>query len=207
MLTNKLSIVAAAALLTANLGLAGENTAVAPIKAAENHFYTSLEGGVSYIDYGKISHNRYDYYAAAGRLAVGYLMNVTDNFDAGIELGFGAFQKHHHVSKSKKTDFRASTRLDTDLLGVVKYNFTNNFNIFGKVGVVYVDDSYSLKFTNGSQGGSGNGFAPKAALGVGYKINQNFETTLSYSHVFGDGLQTSERSNSALLVGLIYNFV
>lgn len=243
MLKNKLTIVAAAALFTANLGLAGENTAVAPVaKAAENHFYASLEGGVvaaemgsKWSDYinakakylaeesGRTTHAEHRNFGIAGRLAVGYLMNVATNFNAGVETGFSLYQGPHFKINDSANKFEGTSYgYDIDLLGVAKYNFTNSFNVFGKAGAVYATqksegkikgDFYNEELKGGKM--SDHKFAPKAALGIGYNINQNFEVTLAYSHVFGktwkESFLTSNKNNiistDAILVGLTYNFV
>ncbi len=152
--------------------------------------------------------SKVDNFAAAAH--IGYLFPVTQNFLLGAELGYNYLPENKYTfgiasafpGKDPKTALVNGTikysQYSLDLLGVAKYYVTDEFNIFGKAGIAYVNQKVTQSFTNGNPGdpdllkrlpsisSSEAKFLPKVAVGVGYNITQNVELTAQYSHTFGD---------------------
>ena len=151
--------------------------------------------------------SKFDHFAAAAHM--GYLFPVTQNFLLGAELGYNYLPENKYTFgaagvTAPKTDLVNGTikysQYSIDLLGVAKYYVTDEFNIFGKAGIAYVNQKVTQSFTEGNSGldvqdflktlpsisSSEAKFLPKVAVGVGYNITQNVELTAQYSHTFGD---------------------
>jgi len=138
----------------------------------------------------------------AGRIYGGYLFPINSKFSAGAELGYAMYPKNkdtltltffdgiyafNHTFKSRYVD----------LLGVAKYNITDNFNIFGKFGGAYVMQKFSVNTTINNADTSGynvknNKLLPEVAAGIGYSFAQNFSVDLTYAHVFGKSVDTGK---------------
>lgn len=185
---NKLTITACVALLStsAAVGLAGEYTPPAPTGLG-NYAYVGLEGGAARFFAG---HGLYHDWRISGKALGGYLWKAANQFYAGLELGFAVTRPQYSNTNLEINVY------DIDLLGVAKYDFTENFNIFAKVGGAYLSTSKS---------DIDNTFRVKASLGLGYDFNNNWGITLSYSRIFVTGFDDEEIDNVHL--GVIYRFV
>ncbi len=166
-----INIVAASVLLaTASLAMADD------VMSTENSgFYVGAllgDGRVAYTNASTgsvVSRN----HGIDGGINAGYM--ITNNF--GVETGLIQY------SKVKLTD--GSTITDNNNLyvaGVAKYNFSNDFNVFGKLGLARVHTKLpeSLTFSNGAvvtKGGYSK-FSGFGALGVGYMATQNVQLSV-----------------------------
>ncbi|MGJ3501412.1 hypothetical protein PsalN5692_01910 [Piscirickettsia salmonis] len=73
----------------------------------------------------------------AGRINTGYLWNQ-GSLNYGVELGYATYANSKY-SVTNKDDTRTLkySGNNIDLLGVIQYNFTPNWNIFAKVSLAY----------------------------------------------------------------------
>lgn len=155
-----------------------------------------------------------DGWNSAFRLFGGYMWLVSSKFDAGIELGISRLSGNRYDFSSDKPTIISSSHLvinqwQIDLLGVAKYNFTKNFNVFAKAGAAYAWQRYSpnsfflmpLPELDVWLSGFGNALLPKIVIGTGYDFNAHFGMTLSYSHLFGNSDTGIDRSFSVALPG------
>ncbi|KLV36953.1 outer membrane protein [Piscirickettsia salmonis] len=106
----------------------------------------------------------------AGRINAGYLWNQ-GSLNYGVELGYATYANSKY-SVTNKDDTRTLKYSGTniDLLGVIQYNFTPNWNIFAKAGLAYVtqktsgSNAFKLEFE------SNNKVLSEVALGAGYEF-------------------------------------
>lgn len=144
----------------------------------------------------------------AGRIFGGY--QFSDYF--GTELGFTKFSnatiKFTQGTLTGNGTIK-SYAVDAVLKGIVP--FQNGFNLFGKLGAAYLDESSNNVTVTGAGGVSGTGSGstdkvlPTFGLGAGYDINQNFTTDLSWLRIQATG-NTNLQSTDLITAGLIYNF-
>lgn len=200
--TNKISVFLTAALLSQAV-FAGP--------------YAAIEGGVN--GYG--GNNIYDNFfesegkGPVGRLSAGYLWDLNDRFQIGLETGFSKYFKD---LKANGTDWWNDTswnarykRWDVDLLGVVDFHATERFNLFAKAGAAYANQKTSasifMQNTTYTYSDTDNIVSPKAVIGMGYDVTDNVNLNLSLNHT----IHINRRDNSdlgatAVLAGIKYNF-
>ncbi len=147
--------------------------------------------------------NKFDNFAAT--VHMGYLFSVTQNFLLGAEFGYTYLPENKYTfdlqtlaNPSIKPDVTGTIKYNTqyslDLLGVAKYYVTNEFNVFGKAGISYVNQEVIQSFAGQVSPGiltkkltkKKGKVLPKLAVGIGYDIAPNVELTAEYSHTFGD---------------------
>lgn len=137
---------------------------------------------------------------------MGYLFELARGFLVGPEVGYLYLPE----SREKTTYFKTRFIFDSDqnlkityndyavdLLGVAKYYFSDNFNVFAKAGGAYVQQKFNLDHTDGfgktiETGSKSTGkVLPVVGGGFGYKIRPNVELTVTYLHGFGDDLSSA----------------
>ena len=155
----------------------------------------------------------------SGQLAAGYLWGC-DNLNYGLELGLLYYPSAKinipvidiHSGEQVSSIGVKFDGTNIDLLGVLKYNFDNGFNVFAKAGAAYVDqkatlDAPVLGVVRLSQ--TDHKVAPEVALGVGYQFDQNWGINFTVNTVFagrfGDDQKVVSKNGSALF-GVSYRF-
>lgn len=157
----------------------------------------------------------------AGRLAIGYQFN--QNF--AVELGYLRLGSKKIDLKSAKMgnpaiDLKdssmtfAQNALDLAAKGIVP--ISNNFNVYGKLGVAYLTSNVSIDGKdskdqkvsyniNDAAGLKKRQWAPEVAVGVSYDITPNVAIDTSWTHIHTIGKNRAGNVNFAS-VGLSYNF-
>ncbi len=137
---------------------------------------------------------------------VGYLAKVAQNFLAGAEVGYTYLPKSKYTfDETRGTVSPAINNKGVgvnysdyafSLLAVGKYYVTSEFNVFGKAGIAYVNQSISVNraATSTSHASTSSVTAekilPEAAVGVGYNLTPSVELTAQYSRIFGRKVHT-----------------
>jgi outer membrane immunogenic protein len=154
----------------------------------------------------------------SGQLAAGYLWGC-DSLNYGLELGYLYYPSAKinldvvdANGNNVNVGYLKIDGTNLDLLGVLKYNFDNGFNVFAKAGAAYVDQKIKVKIPvagiiNASV--TDHKVAPEVALGVGYQFDQNWGINFTVNTVFaghiGDDNKAVSKNGSAL-VGVSYRF-
>ncbi len=197
-----LASVAAASLGTASLALAGGPDQPINTPAPKGGMYAGIGLGVGSLDMPSdissdaivSNQDQKNNMGLAGRLDVGYLMDVRSNMLVGAELGYNYLPQtkytvtYDDANGTVNNEYKY-TQYSVDALGVAKYLMQNGFDIFGKAGVAYVKQT--AKLTSGNSAVSKDHLGkilPEVALGAGYAVNSNVEATFTYAHVFGDDI-------------------
>lgn len=109
---------------------------------------------------------------------LGYQYAFTQNWAAGLELGYTSFGK----TKYNFNDIPSATLTNTgvQVMAVGSYMMLNGFNAFVKGGAI---DEYTKSSTPTDK--SPTQWLPAAAAGIGYMPLQNFNIALQYEHTFG----------------------
>ncbi|WIH24962.1 outer membrane protein [Photobacterium damselae] len=148
----------------------------------------------------------YELRGLAGGIDAGYLWQ-TQQVEYGVELGFDTYAKNkYRIGDAFRMDYKG---YNLDLLGVAKYNFSSQWNVFGKAGLAYVNQKLTVD-DFGSK--NKNEIKPKVALGFGYDFTPELGMNAEYSHVFAadanslksDG--TKVASVNMLTLGVQYRF-
>ncbi|ALA25985.1 hypothetical protein AVI51_07815 [Piscirickettsia salmonis] len=153
---------------------------MAPIFASTGPYVQSQVG------YGKLatgSANGLDHHygGLSGRLSAGYLFGGRQ-LRYGAELGLASYASSCYQSANTSLTYQGAS---ADLLGVLSYQLGARWNVFGKLGLAYIDQQTEGNlFPN--QLDSSNALQPKVALGLGYSLTAAIGVNLSYSHTFGD---------------------
>lgn len=234
------SLVGTAMLGVSTLGLAAAPTlmtptTVAPACTAVSGPYIGAQIGIGGMDTKKLSQETKEEFPTihkedihhwdpiVGRIFGGYLWSQ-DALSYGAELGFAMYPDNTYKledNQSGPTKYNYKYEgYNIDLLGVVKYVVANNLNVFGKAGVAYASQKFSLKTESSSMDKTEYEFLPEVAVGVGYDINQNVAIDLTYSHIFGKSpkeysdatdlpkdLYKDVASVDALMLGINYHIV
>jgi len=148
--------------------------------------------------------------------ATGYLWGC-DAVNYGVELGGLLYPRTTTSNRAiPGTNINSNFSVNgynVDLLGVLKYNFPSGFNVFAKGGVAYVNQKVSLNAlgsssTTVSLNKTDDTFAPEAAIGVGYQLNQNWDVNLTVNTVFAGEYKADHvvARNGNVLLGATYHF-
>ncbi|TLS80400.1 outer membrane protein [Photobacterium damselae] len=148
----------------------------------------------------------YELRGLAGGIDAGYLWQ-TQQVEYGVELGFDTYAKNkYRIGDAFHMDYKG---YNLDLLGVAKYNFSSQWNVFGKAGLAYVNQKLTVD-DFGSK--NKNEIKPKVSLGFGYDFTPELGMNAEFSHVFAadanslksDG--TKVASVNMLTLGMQYRF-
>lgn len=157
----------------------------------------------------------------AGRLFAGYQFN--DNFAA--ELGYSKFSNAKSNAYATGVDsvssLAESVSIGTttksyavDLVGKAILPLQNCFNVYGKLGVAYLNERVDLNvsdvengvtLSNESFSASEHKVLPTFGVGAGYEINQNLAADLSWNHIQKVG-NTDLTNKDMIALGLTYRF-
>ncbi|BDR35925.1 transporter [Photobacterium damselae subsp. damselae] len=167
-------------------------------------------GGMDTPDLKVDQTSSYELRGLAGGIDVGYLWQ-TQQVEYGVELGFDTYAKNkYRIGDAFHMDYKG---YNLDLLGVAKYNFSSQWNVFGKAGLAYVNQKLTADGLGlGLIGKNKNEIKPKVALGFGYDFTAELGMNAEYSHVFaGDANSlksdgTKVASVDMLTLGVQYRF-
>jgi OmpA-OmpF porin, OOP family len=147
----------------------------------------------------------------AGRVFGGYQFNQY----TGLELGFTKFSNMNTSGIYTFSGYNFSTSgtiktYATDVVAKLNLPLSNGFNIFGKLGVAYLNEQWSISSSNASIGsvnasGTEDGFLPTFGLGLGYDVNQNISADVSWMRIQQVGSVNLD-STDTVMVGLSYHF-
>ncbi|HIF9218023.1 TPA: outer membrane protein [Photobacterium damselae] len=165
-------------------------------------------GGMDTPDLEVNQTSSYELRGLAGGIDAGYLWQ-TQQVEYGVELGFDTYAKNkYRIGDFFHMDYKG---YNLDLLGVAKYNFSSQWNVFGKAGLAYVNQKLTVDGL-GLIGKNKNEIKPKVALGFGYDFTPELGMNAEYSHVFaGDANSlksdgTKVASVDMLTLGVQYRF-
>jgi opacity protein-like surface antigen len=161
-----------------------------------------------------------------GRLATGYLWDLSDNFKLGVEAGAQVYQNtedktqgYNSIDGKNVTVSVMAKRWGLDILGVADYFITERFDIFAKLGTAFVHQEFPAR-VNGNSHYNGDEFyifldgqalkpqsrfVPKAVVGAGYNVQKNLNLNLSINHEFKNDNHVVPGVRS-FLVGAKYSF-
>lgn len=152
----------------------------------------------------------------AGRLAVGYQFNQ----NLAVELGYLQLSKGKANVPNitpyipEKYSLKQSV---ADIAGKAILPLSNNFNVYGKLGLAYVSTSISSKYPGGELGPAfeknkndefsiaKHKWAPEAAIGMSYDITSNVSVDTSWTHIQPFGNKRPGNIDF-VAVGIGYNF-
>ncbi len=198
-------------LLAASVALALCSTSAFAGMTQQSGVYGTILGGWSFASSPTTStaHARSSSsqnYTWGGNL--GYQYAFTQNWAAGVELGYTSFGKTNYTYTSSTGSLANS---GAQVMAVGSYMMSNGFNAFVKGGAM---EEYT-KTTSPTQtrlksGDSAAQWLPAAAAGIGYMPLQNFNVALQYEHTFGSNwnnapaTQSKPMTQNALTVNLTY---
>lgn len=173
-------------------------------------YFQGQLGGVYLVD-----GNHFDFLfgptGATGRASVGHLWGNT-NVNYGVEAGLAYFSHASSTISIFGDNTLSYSGYTSDILGVLKYNFDNGFNIFGKAGLAYLSQSSNqtgsvmgtIVYQNAT---SGNKVGPEFAIGAGYQFTPNWEMNLTESTVLVSGVSAGNpvATTNMFLLGLAYH--
>uniref|UniRef100_UPI0039F7148C outer membrane protein n=1 Tax=Piscirickettsia salmonis TaxID=1238 RepID=UPI0039F7148C len=148
----------------------------------------------------------------SGRVNAGYLWSK-NSINYGAELGYATYENNQYSAwNAKGRRFNVIySGYNIDLLGVIQYDFTPNWNILGKAGVAYVSQKTTGGFTRTND--NKNTILPEIALGAGYKFANGVGLNLTASHIFGSQPTALGKDNinkiasvDMITVGISYSF-
>lgn len=198
------------------------SSALAYSYVSENQFYVGIGAGyggmLTYrpqnLPVAANNNTQYTAFTAnngvAYRAEVGYLWaKAHDQY--GLEIGYMGYPKNTY-----DVDYVTPTLVykgyTTDLLVVLKHNYSSGLNIFGKIGAAYVTQRLINPQENNASAPdtSVNGksifctnskILPEVALGLGYNLSQHLGIDLSANYVFagssGQDLAVASNADSA----------
>lgn len=170
-----------------------------PVEAlSPAHFYVGGQIGYGwvrlddehfYVDNSLVSACGSDEDGLYGRIFAGYDANQY----FGAEIGFSKFSEadwNITVKNSNNVMLAGSVDYDPyvfDMLLKGMLPMGNGFSAYVKGGVAYIHSEDDATFINGVkvEGSDDNEFAPKAAIGVNYDIDQTWGVHADYSVIFG----------------------
>ncbi len=126
-----------------------------PMLNAQNHFRAGLNGGIPIGDAGDLA-------TFAIALDLGYILEISDDFDAGVETGYTNF-----FGKDNVEDFNF-----IPVNGVASYDLSEDFTAEGGVGI-----AFSLE--------TGGGSDLYWKFGFSYDLDDKSDVGLSYRSVSG----------------------
>ncbi|WP_159084562.1 outer membrane protein [Dongshaea marina] len=148
---------------------------------AQGHPYVGVNigtGGMLTPNINFLKGNNSHHSAAIG-VNSGYLWG-RGKFNYGAELGYYQYPKNHYSENGESLSYDGH---NIDLMGVLKYDLSSSWSVFGKGGVAYVHQETT---GNSSFNESRNKILPKIGLGVGYRLNSRWSIDFAYSYIFGD---------------------
>jgi OOP family OmpA-OmpF porin len=141
----------------------------------------------------------------SGRVFEGYQLN--ENF--GLEAGYTKF---HDVNIDTIYDEDVDVKLKSYAVDVVAKGtipLQNNFGLFGKLGVAYLNESLDESTTNNGDmingGVSISKVLPTFGAGISYDINKNVVADVSWMRIQAVG-DTRLNSTDTAMLGLSYHF-
>lgn len=160
--------------------------------------YVQLQGGYNLTD-ANSSFNNSSFDGFAGGANIGYLWG-----DSSMNYGLEATGLWYPNSTTSNNGNNLKINgYNAGILAVLKYtDCTSGFDIFGKLGAVYVNQKFTNSTTTYST--TNNQVAPEADIGVGYQFNPNWELDLTGNYVWTNN--TTANNNANLLLGLTYRF-
>lgn len=226
-----LASVAATSLSAASMAVAGGPAQPLNLPAPKGGLYAGLGLGVGALDISSDlitdkaakNTNQQNNWGFAGRVDVGYLLDITGDVLMGAEVGYNYLPQTKYTFDTGTGTAQQSYKYSDysfDMLAVAKYLLPENFNVFGKAGVAVVKQTASLEKSGKTTKDHLTKVLPEIALGVGYNVNANVETTLTWAHVFGDDLSDVKNvstataasinsdvpSSNTILIGVDYKF-
>ena len=224
-----LASVAAISLGSASLALAGGPDQPINTPSPKGGLYAGISVGAGALDMPSdlmnstndqtvTNQDRQNNWGFAGRVEVGYLLDMRSDLLVGAELGYNYLpQTKYNLTLTDTTVTPASAQDTTikytdysfDVLGVAKYLLQDGFNVFGKAGFAIVQQAAKTTVDGVSSKNNLSKILPEMVVGTGYEINSNVEATLAYSHVFGDNISNTTNdipSSDTILFGVDYKF-
>lgn len=223
-----LASVAAISLGGASMALAGGPDQPINTPAPNGGFYAGISVGAGALDLPStllnsiptvVNQDLQNNWGFAGRVELGYLMDIRSNMLVGAEIGY------NYLPQSKYTFTTADvatpdthvngdlkyTDYSFDVLGVAKYLLQDGFNVFGKAGFALVEQTAKGTVDETSFSNDLSKVLPEVVIGAGYDINSSVEATVAYAHVFGDDINDSNAVNEipsydTVLFGVDYKF-
>ncbi|MFZ9035884.1 MAG: outer membrane beta-barrel protein [Francisellaceae bacterium] len=126
----------------------------------------------------------------AGQLALGMDKQISGGLLGGFELGYEYDAKHTSDSVEVKS-------WNINLMARAQYLFQSGWNVIGKIGGAYVNNSDS------GNDSIGNSVAPRVGLAGGYVFANNLALQLEYDYL----ISTSKvNSVSTISIGMTYHF-
>lgn len=122
---------------------------------AQNHFRAGLNGGIPIGDAGDLA-------TFAIAVDLGYILEISDDFEAGVESGYT-----HYFGKDNFGDFKF-----IPLNGIANYDLTEDFSAEGGAGI-----AISLQ--------TGGGTDLYWKFGFAYDVDEDSDVSLSYRSVSG----------------------
>lgn len=146
----------------------------------------------------------------AGRAFGGYQFNPNWAVEAGWTQ-FHNMSLHGSATTSVGTTLNAQGTFKANAVDLVAKGIMplrNGFNVFGKLGAALLIERTRITSTSGTSltdSDLARRIFPTFGLGVGYDINQNFATDLSWQHIQKTG--SSALANTDFIgIGLSYHF-
>ena len=145
-----------------NLVAASVLLATASVAMADSTgFYAGVLAGYGKVNYKGVEKN----HGIDAGVNVGYMIN--NNF--GVEVGFMQYSKVKVAAGENIVN-----NYSIHVAGVAKYDLTDAFNVFGKLGLADVSRKFSV---DGLGSDTESRSALFAAAGVGYNVTQNIEVS------------------------------
>ncbi len=154
-----------------------------------------------------------------GGATVGYDYAFTQNWMAGLELGYLYMgQNKYSATVGGVSANETLQNWGVQLMATGTYVMPSGWNVFGKVGGVYQTTKASGSGSIPSVGvvSANESFSdviPALAVGVGYLFAQNLSMALQYEHTFGDdwnsnnlGSNPTTMTQNIVTLGLTYKF-
>ncbi|MDO8954771.1 MAG: outer membrane beta-barrel protein [Gammaproteobacteria bacterium] len=149
---------------------------------------------------------------------VGYDYALNQNVLVGAEFNYSNFGKTSYTNAGVNNVSAYEKNAGYQILATSTYLFSNNWNVFGKVGGIKektsFDDTGTIAGVNIDNSGDVSKWIPAAAIGAGYNVNQNLEVALQVEHTFGQNWNVSATSSApskpmtqnAVTLGATYKF-
>lgn len=171
--------------------------------------YVSAQFGVSDKPYANFESKKF-----TGRVAYGYLWNMNEQFQLGMEGGLNAYENAHYSYANVAAPRVAATgtlkRAAFDLLGVANFYASTRLDLFAKAGPVFTHQRFKYSSpTNQPVSSHTDKTALKLVMGVGYDINEQANIYLSRDFQTSHRHQPIERSSikaNATSIGIRYKF-
>lgn len=142
------------------------------------------------------------------RLQLGYKVNPNFAVEAGY-IDFGKAEYRSDYAQGSASGTVKAGGVDIAALGIAP--ITDDFSVFGKVGIVAAHVKTSLAATGLATppgDSTSNVVAPLLGLGVSYKLSDNVDLRAEYDHVskLGKSGKTDKIGSDMVSAGLVYRF-